>query len=80
MGVYYISLGGIQLRNMSIDSHAMTRFKDINLLGTEESKSLLEWREFKKDIFHFYFLNIDNFLRKLDTHLKTLEHIENIQM
>ena len=42
MGVYYHSLGGIQLKNMSIDSHTITKFKDINLIEIEESKLLLE--------------------------------------
>ena len=69
IGVYYLSLGGIQLRNMSIDSHAMTTFKDIYHIEIEERKLLLENREFKKDIFHFYFLNIAIFLGKLDTHM-----------
>ena len=67
MGVYYLSLGGIQFRNMSIDSHTITKFKDINLIEVEESKLLLENQELKKGIFHFYLLNIDIFLGKLDT-------------
>ena len=67
MGVYYLSLGVIQLKNMSIDSHTITEFKDINLIEIEESKLLLGNQELKKGIFHFYILNIDFFLGKLDT-------------
>ena len=44
---------------MSIDSRLITKFCDINLIEIEESKPLLENREFKKGIFHFYFLNTD---------------------
>ena len=78
MGVYYLSLGGIQLRNMSIDSHTITKFKDINFIEIEEGKLLIENREIKKGIFRFYFLNMNSFLGKLDTLMKILEHIENI--
>ena len=50
MGVYYLSLGGIQLGNISIDSYTITKFKDLNLIEIEESKLLLENQEFKKGI------------------------------
>ena len=63
---------------MSIDSHTITKFKDINLIEIEESKLLLENQEFNKGIFHFYFFNIDIFLGKLDTLMTFLEHIQNI--
>ena len=37
----------------------MTKLSDMNLIEIEESKPLLENREFKKGIFHFNFLNTD---------------------
>ena len=49
----------------------------LNLIEIQESKPLLENQEFQKHIFHFYFLNIDIFLGKLDTLMRILEHIEN---
>ena len=55
---------------MSIDSHMITKFAYINLIEFEESKPLLEDREFKKNIFHFYFLNTNIFFVSLGTLIK----------
>ena len=62
---------------MSIDSHLITTVTDINLIEMEESKPLLENREFRKGIFHFYFLNsrISLVGILLGTPMKMLEHI-----
>ena len=65
---------------MSIDGHLITKFSDINLIEIEESKPLLENREFKKVILHFYFLNTDISLGISVTLMKMLGHIENIMM
>ena len=65
---------------MSIDSHLITKFTDVNLIKIGESKPLLDNREFRKGIFHFYFLNIHISLGILGTLMKILEHIEIIQM
>ena len=65
---------------MSIDSHLITKLTDINLKEMEESKPLLENREFRKDIFHFYFLNIHISLGIFGAHMNILGHIENIKM
>ena len=65
---------------MSIDSHLITKFTDINLIKIGESKPLLENQEFRKGIFPFYFLNIHISLGILGTFGKSLEHIENIPM
>ena len=64
---------------MSTDSHLITKFTDINLIEKEESKPI-DNREFRKGIFHFYFLNIHISLGIIGTLVKILEHIENIQM
>ena len=64
---------------MSIDSHLIT-FSDLNLREIEESVPLLENREFKKGIFHFYLLNIDTSLGISGTLMKILGHLENIMM
>ena len=63
-----------------IDSHLITQFAYINLIELEESKPLLENREFKKNIFHFYFLNINIFLVLLGTLMKISERTKNIQL
>ena len=65
---------------MSIDSHLITKFSDINLIKIEESKPLLENREFKKGISHFYFLNTDISLGISGTLMKILGRIENSMM
>ena len=65
---------------MSIDSHLIAKLTDINLIEMEESKPLLENLEFRKGMFHFYFLNSHISLGMLRTLMKILEHIENIQM
>ena len=41
VGLYDFSLRGLYLGNMSIDSHLITKFSDINLIEIEESKPLL---------------------------------------
>ena len=65
---------------MSIDCHVITKFSDINLINKEESKPLLENWEFKKGIFHFYFLDTDISLGISGTLMKILGRIENIMM
>ena len=65
---------------MSIDSHLITKSSDINLIEIEESKPLLEYGEFKKGIFHFYFLNTYISLGISGTLMKLLGRIENIMM
>ena len=65
---------------MAIDSQLITKFSDIHLREIEESASLLENREFTKDIFCFYFLNIHISLAVSGTLMKISEHIENMKM
>ena len=59
VGLYYFSLRGINVCNMSIDSHLITKSSDTNLREIEKNKPFLENWEFKKGIFHFYFSNFD---------------------
>ena len=63
---------------MSIDSHLITKFSNINFREIEENKPFLENREFKKGIFPFYFSSFDNSLGLSGTLMKILGHIENI--
>ena len=65
--------------NWSINSHLITKFSDINIIVIEESKPLLENREFKKGIFCFYLLNINISLGISGTLMKILDHIDNIK-
>ena len=65
---------------MAIDSQLITQFSDINHIGIEESTPFLENWGFTKGIFCFYFLNIHISLAISGTHMKLLEHIENIKM
>ena len=80
VGLYDFSPRGLHLLNMSIDSHLITKCSDINLIEIEENKPLLENGEFKKGIFHFYFLNTDISFGISGTLMKIIGHIENIMM
>ena len=80
VGLNYFSLWGIHLCNMSIDSHLITKFSDVNLREIEENKPFLQNREFKKGIFHFYFSNFDISLGISGKLMTILGHIENIMI